>query len=410
MRTFATVFALGVVCLTGCSHASSALPQPNVAAQGAQNRAAAPTAGAPTHYAVLYRFQGGADGREPAAGLVRDAAGNLYGTTERGGSTSCPNGCGVVFKVDPSGHESVLHAFTGPPDGKLPMAGLMLDATGNLYGTTFFGGPSPDQGTVFKVDPSGNEIVVHGFFPGANPSAGLITDAAGTLFGTTEFGGNAYGSLFKIDASGNYSNLFSFDVTDGYRPSARLVRDSAGNLYGTTIDGGSVKCDTFEACGVIFEVDTNGNETVLHNFAGTDGEHPNAGLLRDGADNLFGTTRGGGSGGGCSATSGCGVVFKLDPLGNETILFRFKGKAGENPLGDLVRDPDGNFFGTTSRGGALGSGVVFKLDANGNETVLHSFNSSDGGPVGGVVRDASGNLYGTAQYPSGNGVVFKLTH
>ena len=97
-------------------------------------------------------------------------------------------------------------------------------------------------------------------------------------------------------------------------------------------------------------------------------------------------------------------------MGNETILFHFKGKTGENPLGDLVRDAAGNFFGTTSRGGALGFGVVFKLDKNGNETVLHSFDSADGGPVGGVVRDANGNLYGTAQYASGNGVVFELTH
>jgi uncharacterized repeat protein (TIGR03803 family) len=412
MRTLAIATLLGVACITGCAHAASTLPQPNGVTSGVQSRPGVPTAGPPTHYVVLYRFQGGADGREPLAGLVRDAAGNLYGTTARGGSTSCPNGCGVVFKVDPSGHESVLHAFTNAPDGKAPEAGLLLDATGNLYGTTSAGGPT-FMGTVFKLDPSGHETLLHGWGTGVgDPQASLIADAAGDLYGTAEFGGTkGQGSVFKIDTSGNYSDLFSFDVTDGYIPHSRLVRDPAGNLYGTTVYGGTVKCDTFEACGVVFQVAPNGNETVLHNFAsGTDGAHPDAGLVRDAAGNLYGTTRGGGSAGGCSASSGCGVVFKLDLLGNETILFRFKGKSGENPRGDLVRDADGNLFGTTSRGGALGFGTVFRLDPTGNETVLHSFSGADGGPDGGVIRDGSGNLYGTAQYPSGDGVVFELTH
>jgi uncharacterized repeat protein (TIGR03803 family) len=409
MRTFATALVLGIFFMTGCSHSASMMPQPHSGNRGDQIRSGAPTAGPPTHYAVLYRFQGGADGSRPLGGVVRDAAGNLYGTTERGGgSTGCPGGCGVVFKVDPSGHKFVLHAFTGPPDGKLPMAGLMLDAAGNLYGTTSSGGPKPDSGTVFKVDASGNETVVHGFFPGAYLTAGLIMDATGTLYGTAQGGGNGYGSVFKIDASGNYTNLFSFDVKDGFRPDARLARDSAGNLYGTTIDDQSNLCDT--GCGEVFELDINGNETILHSFTGGDGEHPNAGVVRDSAGNIYGTTRAGGPGGGCATQNGCGVMFKLDQLGNETILIPFKGKSGENPLGDLVRDSDGNFYGTTSRGGALGFGTVFKLDTNGNETVLHSFNSSDGGPDGGVVRDANGNLYGTAQYPTGNGVVFKITH
>jgi uncharacterized repeat protein (TIGR03803 family) len=411
MRTFAIVLLVGIVCLTGCSHASSALPQLNGIAQSSQTRSVESEAAPPTHYRVMYRFNGAADGGKPLAGLVRDSSGNLYGTTERGGSPSSQGGRGVVFKVDPSGSESVLHTFTGPPDGKLPRAGLILDTSGNLYGTTIEGGPTYG-GTVFKLDPSGHETLLYGWAPALGfPAADLIADAAGNLYGTAEYGGNAHGSVFKIDTSGNYTDLFSFDVTNGYRPHSQLVRDSAGNLYGTTIDGGSVKCGTFESCGLVFEIDTNGNEIILHNFAGgTDGEYPYAGVLRDGAGNLYGTTRAGGSAGGCSIIGGCGVLFKLDSAGNETILFRFKGKSGENPVGDLVRDSAGDFFGTTSRGGSLGLGTVFELDRNGNETVLHSFDSADGGPLGGVVRDENGDLYGTAQYGSGNGVVFKIVH
>ena len=377
MRTFAIVLSLSIVCLTGCSHGSTAIPQPN------------------------------------GVGLVRDSLGNLYGTTERGGTTDCPGGCGVVFKVDPSGVESVLHAFTGPPDGKLPMAGLLLDAAGNLYGTTFEGGPS-FFGAVFKVDANGNETVLHGFAGAGSPHAGLISDSAGNLYGDLEFGAmeNAVGSVFKIDPSGNYTELFAFDAkNEGRAPRARLALDAAGNLYGTTNVGGTGGCEFNNGCGVVFKLDPNGNETVLHNFtSGADGAHPDAGVVIDAAGNLYGTTRDGGSASACISSPGCGVLYKLDSSGNETVLIRFKGRLGVNPLGDLVRDAHGNLFGTTTRGGSLGFGVVFELDTNGHETILHSFDSADGGPVGGVILDGSGNLYGAAEFPSGNGVVFKLAH
>ena len=344
----------------------------------------------------------------PRAGLVRDGAGNLFGTTERGGSGSCPNGCGVVFKVDPSGNESVLHSFDNS-DGKRSFASLVLDAAGNLYGTTFWGGPS-FFGVVFKVDPSGNESVLHGFATEGNPHAALIRDAAGNLFGTAESGGlRGRGSVFEVDQNGIYSEIHAFDNTDGYFPRANVIQDGTGNLYGTTERGGpSGNCGP-GGCGVVFKLDRHGNETVLHTFSSTDGAFPDGGLVRDSAGNLYGTTRIGGSTN-CTDSSGCGVVFKLDPSGNETILFRFKGKSGERPVAGLIRDADGDLFGTTEGGGSLGFGVVFKLDPSGKETVLHTFESSDGGPLGGLVRDAAGNLYGTAQYNSGNGVVFELTH
>src|SRR5215469_4800221 len=159
---------------------------------------------APT-FTVLYTFTGGTDGGGPQSNLIMDAAGNLYGTTAFGGSSpNCSFGCGTVFKLDPSGNETVLHAFTGTPgDGARPFGGLIMDAASNLYGTTQdFGGCDLGCGIVFKLDPSGNETVLHTFTgsDGANPSAGLIMDAAGNLYGTTPGGGasGGCGTVFKI--------------------------------------------------------------------------------------------------------------------------------------------------------------------------------------------------------------------
>jgi len=402
MRKLAIALAVGIVSLLGCNHSSSTTPQPIGMSMAERNQRGTSPDSAPTHYRVLYRFQGGTDGKFSRAGLVRDDAGNLYGTTERGGSGNCPNGCGVVFKVNPSGNESVLHSFDNS-DGKRPFASLIIDAAGNLYGTTFWGGPSA-FGVVFKLDPSGNESVLHGFGVVGNPLAGVIRDAAGNLFGTA-----VEGVLYEVDRSGSYSVLHTFKGTDGFFPRGNLIQDATGDLYGTTKVGGSSSNCEPGGCGVVFKLDRHGNYTVLHSFSKTDGAFPEAGLVRDSAGNLYGTTRIGGSTN-CADSSGCGVVFKLDPSGNETILFRFKGKSGEHPVAGLVRNADGDLFGTTEGGGSLGFGVVFKLDPSGNETVLHTFDSSDGGPLGGLVRDAAGNLYGTAQYNSGNGVVFELTH
>lgn len=407
MRKLAIAIAVGIVSLSGCSHSQSTTPQPDRMAQADRNQRGVSPDSAPTHYRVLYRFLGGPDGRFPRAGLVRDDAGNLYGTTERGGFRSCPYGCGVVFKVDPSGNESVLHNFDSS-DGKRPFASVILDSAGNVYGTTFTGGPSL-SGVVFKINKIGNETVLHGFNLNGFPHAALFRDAAGNLFGTAQAGGSrGRGSVFEVDKNGNYSDVHTFNDTDGYFPQANVIQDAAGNLYGTT-EGGGPPGICPGGCGVVFKLDSHGNETVLHTFSKTDGEYPEAGLVRDSAGNLYGTTRIGGSTN-CRDSLGCGVVFKLDPSGNETTLFRFKGKSGEHPVAGLIRNADGDLFGTTEGGGSLGFGVVFKLDPSGNETVLHTFDSSDGGPLGGLVTDAAGNLYGTAQYNSYNGVVFELTH
>src|SRR5271157_3231541 len=247
--------------------------------------------------------------------------------------------------------ESVLHSFPGSPDGANPYAGLVRDAQGNLYGTTVNGGAQA-KGTVFKVDATGNETVLYSFTgaggDGANPEAGLVPDAQGNLYGTTYAGGasNA-GTVFKVDTTGNETVLYSFTGAggDGAGPTGLLVRDAQGNLYGTTVFGGA------SGKGTVFKADATGNETVLYSFtgAGGDGANPEAGLVPDAQGNLYGTTDAGGA-------SNAGTVFKVDTTGNETVLYSFTGAGGDGagPTGLLVRDAQGNLYGTTVFGGASG--------------------------------------------------------
>jgi len=392
---------------------------------------------APT-FTVLRAFTGLSGGGNPNSSLVRDAAGNLYGTTVSGGNLACGggSGCGVVFKLDTTGKEIVLHRFTGGADGSSPKSGLVRDAAGNLYGTTVFGGHCPFCGVVFKLDTTGRETVLHKFTfgaDGANPQARLIRDPAGNLYGTASAGGilgpvnacagNGCGVVFTLDTTGKETVLHSFTgKADGGAPVAGLVRDNAGNLYGTTFAGGIADGQCFYTCGVAYKLDTTGKETVLHRFTGgTDGNESSASLVRDSAGNVYGTTRYGGNltcGGG---PKGCGVVFKLSTTGQETVLHRFTGGAdGAFPDAELLRDAEGNLYGTTRAGGDLGCGcgIVFKLDTTGKETVLHRFTGVKDGadPEAGLLRDTAGNLYGTtfsggsaACGGVGCGVVFKLT-
>jgi len=401
-------------------------------------------------YFVVHSFTGAPDGTYPRAGLVRDSRGNLYGTTENGGDPACDggNGCGTVFKVDTTGKEAVLYSFTGTAgDGIFPVAGLVLDAQGNLYGTTVEGGDltcyhGMGCGTVFKVDSAGNETVLYRFtgspdgagVDGTFPQAGLVLDAQGNLYGTTEEGGeipcnpaisgDGCGTVFKVDTAGNETVLYRFTGTagDGALPFAGLIRDAQGNLYGTTAAGGDLSCGGGVAgCGTVFKLDTAGNETVMYNFTGLsgDGDGPQAGLVLDAQGNLYGTTSGGGDLTCRYGSYGCGTVFKLDSVGHETVLHIFTGTAGdgEYPTG-LVRDAQGNLYGTTIQGGDLpcgsgaGCGTVFKLDSVGNQTVLYSFTGGADGanPYAGLSFDSAGNLYGTAESggAAGDGVVFEL--
>lgn len=334
----------------------------------------------------------GADGRAPVAGLLRDAAGSLYGTTGYGGKLNnhiCPDGfrCGIVFKLDETGKkETVLHKFTGPPDGYFPQALLVGDAGGNLYGTTYLGGASGGYGTAFKVDAKGKETILHSFAgppdgggDGAYIYTGVIRDEAGNLYGVTDAGGEfGGGTVFKLDSAGEETLLYSFECgTDGCGPNSVLFADAAGNLYGTTKEGGNLSCGGGGGCGVVYELSPQENggwvEAVLYAFCSlsncTDGSLPFKGpLVRDTNGSLYGTAMFGGNSA-CNST-GCGVVFKLDKTGKETVLHTFTGGSdGAYPYSGLTMDSAGNLYGAALEGGDLrckigngqGCGTVFKI-------------------------------------------------
>lgn len=360
---------------------------------------------------VLYSFTGGNDGGSSDAGLERDQAGNLFGTTNSGGTANL----GVLFKVDKSGQETVLHTFTRGPEGNQPyLAGVILDPEGNVYGTTAFNGAG-GQGAVYKVDPSGSAFVVYAF-PGNEGgqytyNTGVILGSDGHLYGTADLGGrHGAGVVFELDARGDKDEkvLYTFDVltpTGFSKPTSGVIRDSAGNFYGTTFVG---QADTGIGYGVVYKVDAAGHAEVLHNFTGgADGGDPYGGVSLDAKGNVYGTASEGGE-------SNNGVIFKIDASGHETVLHEFTaGADGANPYGNLIQDSAGNFYGMTNAGGASGAGVVFKIEPSGHLTTLYTFTGgADGGyPLGGLVFDSEGNLYGATNgggTSSGAGVVFKV--
>ena len=375
-------------------------------------------------FTVLYSFAGyPTDGANPIGGLVMDAAGNLYGTTTYGGDANCPGsgiGCGTVFELDAKGVETVLHNFTGP-DGAHSSANLVMDANGDLYGTTEFGGKgcvgndATGCGVVFKLSGK-KETVLHRFTggqDGAEPLGGLIMDASGALYGTTELGGNTNcnpdgcGVVLKLVGK-KETVLHSFKGPDGAFPTAALLMDSKGILYGTARYGGDFNCN----CGVVFKL-VGKKASVLHAFKGTpDGDVPAAGLFMDTKGNFYGTTALGGN------SYNLGTIFEVSRSGKEHVLYRFGpplGHAGFSPQTRVIRDAAGNLYGTTLEGGKAGAGIVFEVSKDGKEKVLHNFCSASGCadgafPAGDLIMDTKGNLYGTA-YGGGvnaNGTVFMI--
>jgi uncharacterized repeat protein (TIGR03803 family) len=346
----------------------------------------------------------------PPCGLISGGKGlfvstkKFYGTTELGGAS----GFGTVFEIDNPGFETVRYSFTGASDGAYPISCLITDASGNLYGTTQQGGTS-NLGVVFEVTPGGSETVLHSFTGGSDgafPEAGLIMDSSGNLYGTTGQGGpDGFGVVFKVAHGGSETVLHSFaGGSDGEHPGASLTMDPSGNLYGTTVNGGA------EDVGVVFRIAPGGAETVLHTFAGSDGAYPAGSLIINNGLNLYGTTEEGGS-------SNLGTVFELSHKGKETVLYSFAGGSdGETPFAGLIRK-SGYFYGTTTAGGANNDGTVFRLpDKGGSDTVLYSFTGgSDGSfPAGGVI-DQGGDLFGTTLFggdagclDEGCGAVFEI--
>lgn len=367
---------------------------------------------------VLYRFAGSPDGSEPFfAKPVFDKSGNLYGTTAGGGAYWCGSvTCGTVFMLTPSGAETILHNFgASVTDGYGPRSGLVIDTEGNLYGTTEEGGAhtcgAVTCGTVYKLTPSGAETILYSFGAsgdGFSPGGPLIVDSKGNFYGTTFFGGscsniNGCGTVFKVTPGGKETVLWSFgNGKDGANPNGGLVFDANGNLFGTTSYGGAY------GQGTVFELTSSGDETVLFSFGNEKkgGTAPNGGLVVDANGNLYGTTWIGGA-------YRCGTVFELTPSGQETILHSFVGhrhgdRDGCAPEAGLAVDANGNLYGTTDGGGAYGRGTVFELMPPAwEETILWSFEprkKNDGLiPEGGLVFDGNGNLYGTTTVGGGSG-------
>lgn len=423
---------------------------------------------------VLYTFQGGTDGSTPAGGVVFDTAGNLYGTTQQGGGTNCApiSFCGTVFQLTKKGGswtETVLHVFagvTGNNDGATPAGGLVMDAAGNLYGTTAYGGGGGcvlvgikgGCGTVFELEPPKTKggawtykilYSLKGGKDGDFPWGDLALDGAGNLYGATQFGGgfgscdSPYyqfcGTVFELSPPKTKGGKWTEKVlrrfksgTDGANPNGGLLFDSKGVIYGTTYSGGDHVCKIagYVGCGTAYKLSpplTKGgqwSQTLLRSFAvgfPNDGAGPNGGLVFDAKGRLYGTAVGGGS-------TENGVAFRLAKSGGrwiETVVRTFQNLDGRESKAGMIFDSLGNLYGTTSGGGSSGGGTVFKLRPPGaggkwGFSLLHAFEGTpDGSYPAAVVRfDKSGHLYGTTQqsgYTGGGcgsygcGTVFMVT-
>lgn len=334
-------------------------------------------------------------GATPIGSLVADAAGNLYGATNTGGSTACSGGCGTIFKLAPDRSFKVLYAFTGASDGRNPVGGLTFDGEGNLYGMAY--GGVHNDGVIFKLASNGAQTVLYAFAggnDGSSPTGELLRDTQGNLFGVTRNGG---GQVFGLNAKGEIKVLHVFCnlcTSDGSIPNGDLVTDDAGDLFGTTQEGGAGGC--IVSCGTVFEIKADGTEQVLHAFDYKDGSFPLAGLIRDQQGNLYGTTEYGGT---------LGIAFKLAPDGTETVLHAFTGDAdGGNPQTRLTMDTSGNLYGSTTIGGSHASGTIFEIAPDGSFIVLQDLGASaDYGSD--LIADAQGDLFGSSPYP---GIVFEF--
>jgi len=391
------------------------------------------TAGRTVPEGVLWSFGASNDGSFPAAGLLADRRGNLYGTTVEGGTP----GPGTVFELSPPFRgqtqwtEQVLWSFGANGDGIQPFGSLIADRWGNLYGTTEEGGAHVGGGTVFELSPpSGtssqwSERVLWSFGAtddGTGPGAGLLADKWGNLYGATIGGGaNGGGTVFELSPPSGISSqwseqvLWSFGATnDGEFPVAGLIADKWGNLYSTTYRGGANGSDA----GTVFELSppsgtsSQWSERVLWSFGATDdGANPEAGLLADKWGNFYGTTQFGGANSSCNTgVFGCGAAFELSPphgtstQWQEAVRWSFGASGdGANPAAGLTADKSGGFFGTTGSGGANDTGTVFELtppagrQMQWSERVRWSFGANDDGanPAAGLLADNWGNLYGT---------------
>jgi uncharacterized repeat protein (TIGR03803 family) len=352
--------------------------------------------------------------------LVADAAGNLYGTTPKGGKANK----GVVFRYGPDGRETLIYAFSGGADGGVPSGPLSVDQDGNLYGTAAQGGAG-NFGVVFKIAPNGTETVLHAFAggpaDGAYPAGGVTFGPDNSLYGTAGGGGTANrGVVFALRPKGKLDILHSFagGPKDGLEPASGVIFDAQGNLYGTTPLGGPGSQDLQPpCCGTVYKISATGHFALLYAFhTDCDGAGPESPPVLDSAGNLYGAT----------PTLGCtdgqneawGVIYKVTPSGTETVLHAFtESPDGASPFSTLILGKQGEIYGTTANGGVLDQGTVFEITADGTEEVLHAFQGGRDSqtPYAGLVADPalSGDLYGTtsglfSRNGTGYGTIFKI--
>lgn len=386
------------------------------------------------------------DGAWPNGPLVQASDGNFYGTTRSGGTQQCrpadPVSCGVIFKVQPDGTESVFYNFGSVTnDGYTPGGPLIQAADGALYGVTSNGGEYGGGGTVFKITLDGTYTLLHSFGGSADdgivPVGGLIQATDGDFYGVTSSGGANHcvqvpqdggncGTVFKMTPAGATTILYSFgaSISDGVTPLASLVQANDGNFYGTTSNGGANACSLAFAtnnCGTLFKTTPSGETTILHHFGPTyrDPIAPQGALIQGTDGALYGTTASGGEGN-CGWPFACGTVFRITLAGDLSIVHAFALNSREDGYGPsqyLVQARDGNFYGITNSGGTYLSdlnGTAFRLTPAGVITTLYSFgplNDAESNPYGGLVEASDGSFYGVTTYSShinGAGSVFRL--
>jgi len=349
-------------------------------------------------FQVVYSFQGGSDGVEPAAPLV-SLSGTLYGTTRGGGA----NGDGTVYSVTPAGAENVIHSFGASGDGSSPDSGL-VDLRGTFYGTTSLDAVN-NCGVVYSITPGGAETPLHTFSgapDGCRPESSLAA-VGGTLFGVTESGGKPlqFGVLYKVTTAGVERVVHAFGGTpaDGAYPASSLLNDR-GTIYGTTDSGGA------SGMGSVFTHAPLGAVSVIYSFkGGADGANPIGGLV-DLNGTFYGTTSRGGA-------NSVGTVYSITPAGVENVVYSFTGKNGDgvNPIGNLAVK-NGLLYGVTSAGGSSFDGIAYTITPSGVETILHTFtggNNDGANPQAGLIV-AGGKVYGTTAFggAKGFGTVFHL--
>ena len=355
----------------------------------------------------------------PSAALAEGNDGNFYGTTAYGGASAK----GTVFEVTPAGVLTTLVSFNGT-NGSHPAAGLVQGSDGNFYGTTEYGGTNGNSGTVFQMTPGGTltTLVSLNGTNGSHPLAGLVQGSDGNFYGTTLLGSvKNRGTVFQMTAAGVLTTLVSFNGGNGSSPFAALVQGTNGNFYGTTGggDGSWFGSHSPDNCGTVFQMTSAGVLTTLLVFTtGANGYNPSAGLVQGNDGNFYGTTAYGGN---LSLTLtggyGLGTVFKMTPAGGLITSVSFSGANGSYTVSGLVQGSDGNFYGTTAGGGTGGSatgggGTVFRMTPSGALTTLVSFNGANGNsPQAPLVQGSDGNFYGTTTYggAGGLGTVFRVT-